>query len=209
MAEMIINCGYGFGCGLGSGYSDCGSDGDGHGCDHGYGYHDGSGDGGRSRYGNGDGGGDDDSCSQISKNKNVMKCKKCESDKFIKENPGEIVNCRADRHTCNQDEYINLEDPILILGKRRGEEIMNLYMKGFYPPPWNINEHPEKTEGWIEFQKEMRKDPEYYKTEGFYQQLAKEYLNGKEHWETDPSEKISIECFASWLDTRGGNNENR
>jgi len=33
---------------------------------------------------------------------------------------------------------------------------------GFFPPPWNFYEHPEKTEGWIEFQKEMRKDPEYY-----------------------------------------------
>ncbi len=32
----------------------------------------------------------------------------------------------------------------------------------FFPPPWNIDEHPEKTEGWIEFQREMRKDPEYY-----------------------------------------------
>lgn len=28
--------------------------------------------------------------------------------------------------------------------------------EGFEPPPWNINEHPEKTEGWIEFQKMMR-----------------------------------------------------
>jgi hypothetical protein len=33
---------------------------------------------------------------------------------------------------------------------------------GFFPPPWNMNEHPEKTEGWIEFQKAMKKDPEYY-----------------------------------------------
>ncbi len=33
----------------------------------------------------------------------------------------------------------------------------------FFPPPWNINEHPEKTEGWIEFQKELRKNPEYYR----------------------------------------------
>lgn len=34
--------------------------------------------------------------------------------------------------------------------------------EGFFPPPWNINEHPEKTAGWIEFQREMRKDPKYY-----------------------------------------------
>lgn len=33
---------------------------------------------------------------------------------------------------------------------------------GFFPPPWNMSEHPEKTEGWIEFQKAMRKDPKYY-----------------------------------------------
>jgi hypothetical protein len=33
---------------------------------------------------------------------------------------------------------------------------------GYFPPPWNFYEYPEKTEGWIEFQKAMRKDPEYY-----------------------------------------------
>ena len=32
----------------------------------------------------------------------------------------------------------------------------------FFPPPWNISENPEKTEGWIEFQRYMRKDPKYY-----------------------------------------------
>jgi len=32
----------------------------------------------------------------------------------------------------------------------------------FFPPPWNINEFPEKTEGWIEFQKALKKDPAYY-----------------------------------------------
>ena len=32
----------------------------------------------------------------------------------------------------------------------------------FFPPPWNIDEHPEKTEGWIEFQKALREDPAYY-----------------------------------------------
>lgn len=34
--------------------------------------------------------------------------------------------------------------------------------EGFFPPPWNFYEYPEKTEGWIEFQRAMRKDPEYY-----------------------------------------------
>jgi hypothetical protein len=33
---------------------------------------------------------------------------------------------------------------------------------GLHPPPWNMYDHPEKTEGWIEYQKEMRKDPDYY-----------------------------------------------
>ena len=33
---------------------------------------------------------------------------------------------------------------------------------GFFPPPWNMGEFPEKTEGWIEFQKALRKDPKYY-----------------------------------------------
>ena len=31
-----------------------------------------------------------------------------------------------------------------------------------FPPPWNIYENPEKTEGWIEFQKRMKEDPAYY-----------------------------------------------
>lgn len=36
---------------------------------------------------------------------------------------------------------------------------------GYFPPPWDINapENREKTIGWIAFQEEMRKDPEYYK----------------------------------------------
>lgn len=32
----------------------------------------------------------------------------------------------------------------------------------YYPPPWNINENQQKTEGWIEFQKAQAKEPEYY-----------------------------------------------
>jgi|GEM_PF-4607487 len=36
------------------------------------------------------------------------------------------------------------------------------YVVGYFPPPWNPNEHPEKTEGWIAFQEEQRKDPGYY-----------------------------------------------
>ena len=33
---------------------------------------------------------------------------------------------------------------------------------GFFSPPWNINEHPEKTEGWVAFQQAMNEDPTYY-----------------------------------------------
>jgi hypothetical protein len=33
---------------------------------------------------------------------------------------------------------------------------------GFFPPPWNIDDYPEKTEGWLEFQRCMRNEPEYY-----------------------------------------------
>ena len=32
----------------------------------------------------------------------------------------------------------------------------------YFPPPWNMHENPEKTEGWIEFQRCMRKDPKHY-----------------------------------------------
>lgn len=47
--------------------------------------------------------------------------------------------------------------------KSRPERLNGLTLsEGFFPPPWNIDEHPEKTEGWIEFQKAMRKDPNYY-----------------------------------------------
>lgn len=37
-------------------------------------------------------------------------------------------------------------------------------------------------------------------TENIYKSFAKEYLDLLEHWETDPSERISIECFGDWLD---------
>lgn len=36
------------------------------------------------------------------------------------------------------------------------------YIGGYFPPPWNLTEYPEKTEGWIAFQEEQRKDPKYY-----------------------------------------------
>jgi hypothetical protein len=46
--------------------------------------------------------------------------------------------------------------------------------------------------------------PDSSKREDFYQKLAKEYLDDREYWELGPSERISIECFASWLDRRCG-----
>ena len=33
---------------------------------------------------------------------------------------------------------------------------------GYFPPPWDFYQYPEKTEGWIEFQRAMREDPNYY-----------------------------------------------
>lgn len=34
---------------------------------------------------------------------------------------------------------------------------------GYFPPPWNMYDFPEKTEGWISFQDAMKNDPSYYK----------------------------------------------
>lgn len=41
----------------------------------------------------------------------------------------------------------------------------NKPIESYFPPPWNSIEHPEKTQGWIEFQKELRNDPNYYLSE--------------------------------------------
>jgi hypothetical protein len=32
----------------------------------------------------------------------------------------------------------------------------------YFPPPWNPDEFPEKTKGWIEFQKCLKDDINYY-----------------------------------------------
>jgi hypothetical protein len=32
----------------------------------------------------------------------------------------------------------------------------------FFPPPWDIDEYPEKTDGWLTFQWHMKQNPEYY-----------------------------------------------
>lgn len=34
--------------------------------------------------------------------------------------------------------------------------------EGFFPPPWNIYDHPEKTEGWIAFQEYLSNNHKYY-----------------------------------------------
>lgn len=36
------------------------------------------------------------------------------------------------------------------------------HFEEFFAPPWDMTKHPEKTEGWIEFQRAMKKDPSYY-----------------------------------------------
>jgi|HubBroStandDraft_4_1064222.scaffolds.fasta_scaffold421194_1 hypothetical protein len=50
---------------------------------------------------------------------------------------------------------------LLLQPERLNPEAINVF-ESFFPPPWNINEYPEKTIGWIEYQREMRKDPKYY-----------------------------------------------
>lgn len=52
-------------------------------------------------------------------------------------------------------------------------EIPKKINEGYYPPPWNIEENPEKTKGWIAFQELMRNDPDYYN---------KPNVPKKEHW---------------------------
>lgn len=44
----------------------------------------------------------------------------------------------------------------------RNESPKPLDHESFFPPPWNFIDEPKKTEGWIEFQKYMKKHPEYY-----------------------------------------------
>lgn len=42
------------------------------------------------------------------------------------------------------------------------ERPVDLEIDGYFPPPWDFIKYPEKTDGWLEFQKEARKHPEYY-----------------------------------------------
>lgn len=59
------------------------------------------------------------------------------------------------------DKLYKLSTPLSIYNqpKRLSPEALE---EGFFPPPWNIYDHPEKTKGWIEFQRALRKDPKYY-----------------------------------------------
>lgn len=74
-----------------------------------------------------------------------MRCKDCDFLDIIKFENGKSWKCPNCEF--NQPERSKREDR---------------YNGGYFPPPWNPNEHPEKTEGWIAFQEEQRKDPKYY-----------------------------------------------
>lgn len=67
---------------------------------------------------------------------------------------------------CNQTKVENWSDKetdnIFLCNECRERLNPGALEDGFFPPPWNFYEHPEKTEGWIEFQRAMRKDPQYY-----------------------------------------------
>ena len=97
------------------------------------------------------------------------------------------------------------------LSERRINEIKNRICK-LPPTPWVFLDRDD-FDHWvlfghvvddIHFLLSLINQTECSKREDSYQQLSTEYLNGKEHWETDPSERISIQCFASWLDRRCG-----
>jgi hypothetical protein len=99
-----------------------------------------------------------------------MMCDKCEMEREIRENPNGVFNLLAYVHSCGKENTYYAGDGILNptweihlhpnqpeRSKREDHEYI-----GYFPPPWNISEHPEKTEGWIAFQEAQRKDPKYY-----------------------------------------------
>jgi len=69
-----------------------------------------------------------------------------------------------DEERKERDRLYEFSKPLSMCNRpeRSKREDLNNKFELFFPPPWNINEHPEKTEGWIEFQRAMRKDPHYY-----------------------------------------------
>lgn len=65
----------------------------------------------------------------------------------------------------NLDEQIeNAEKKVLFLKMKKlmEDERSKTPIEFYFPPPWRMDENPEKTEGWIEFQKALTKDPKYY-----------------------------------------------
>jgi hypothetical protein len=77
-----------------------------------------------------------------------MKCIHCGNDSYKKDGHLFLSHpAKFECYDCNQPERSKREDH---------------YIGGYFPPPWNPNEHPEKTKGWIAFQEEQRKDPKYY-----------------------------------------------
>lgn len=58
----------------------------------------------------------------------------------------------------DSEEYINhLIDKFLL-----EFEELEIVQDTVFTPPWNIIENPEKTEGWIEFQKTFMKNPHFF-----------------------------------------------
>ena len=45
-----------------------------------------------------------------------------------------------------------------------------------------------------------KEDVQIKRENGFYVRLAKKYIESMEEWDHSPSEKISVACFASFLD---------
>ena len=99
-------------------------------------------------------------------------------------------------------EYIETDKEIRHKHYKNGVHVFSVVYDKTLDPSTLLND----SEGIAEWNR-IRNQPERTecsKREDSYQQLSTEYLNGKEHWETDPSERISIQCFASWLDRRCG-----
>lgn len=89
--------------------------------------------------------------SQIPENGQVnFKCNECDTYGFILDN---FVYVQNEPH-----EYVRFKDKLCSFIKKSN----SITDDAVFPPPWNPYEHPEKTEGWIEFQKRMKEDPSYY-----------------------------------------------
>lgn len=71
------------------------------------------------------------------------------------------------KHICDtKRDYIDclgimMQGDVIYCSEELWKEITEV-RQPYFLPPWDMNEFPEKTEGWIEFQKAMDKNPEYY-----------------------------------------------